>query len=512
MASTTALFTGLSGLTANARRLDSIGNNIANVNTVAYKSSRMLFAPTFSRNLSIGAMPGDVNGGANPQQIGLGTSIAGVQRNFSNGAISATGLAGDIAIEGDGFFIVRNGTEQFYTRAGAFQRNESNDLVTIAGANVQGFAVDDQFRIVEGDLVDLNIPIGTLTLAEASRNVVFNGNLSASGVVGTTGSVHESRAFYTDAGLTTLLGSPNFDLTVPGNDLYVDDGSGGTFFAIEGGAGTIITLSGIDKGGKELETLSFAFSAAPVEGVDAHGATLQDFMNFLDEALGLSDTTEEGQSLGGNVSFSNGQVIITGNEGTVQDLAIETADMVATSNGAGISQPFMWSKTGDADGESVRTSFTVYDSLGTPLTVDLTLVLQETTPGEGTTWEFLAESSDNALVDRVIGIGVVEFDANGRFISASNDAFSITRDNGAVTPLTVTMQFDSRSDSISALTDVGSRTGRRLSGRLAHRHARRFRDRRRRHHHRRVHQRPVAHARPGRARQVLQPPGSGGRW
>jgi len=456
MASTTALFTGLSGLASNARRLDVIGNNISNVNTLAYKSNRMLFAPTFSRTYSIGSAASDVSGGTNPRQIGLGTTIAGTQRNFNNGAISATGVASDVAIEGDGFFIVRNGTEQFYTRAGAFNRNAENDLVTIAGSKVQGFAVDDQFQLIEGNLVDLNIPVGTLTLAEASRNVIFNGNLNASGVVATTGSVHESRAFYTDAGLTTLLGTTNYDLTVAGNDLYIDDGAGGAFLAIEGGAGTIITLTGIEKGSKELETLSFAFSSTPVTGTDANGATVQDFMDFLDEALGLNNTTVQGQALGGAVSFSNGQVIITGNEGTVQDLAIDTSDMVATNAGAGISQPFVWTKSGDADGESVRTSFVVYDSLGTPLTVDLTFVLQETTAGEGTTWEFIAESSDNALIDRVIGIGVVEFDANGKFVSASNDAFSVTRDNGAVSPLTVTMQFDSGSDAISALTDTGS--------------------------------------------------------
>src|SRR2546426_10858221 len=130
MASTTALFTGLSGLAANARRLDVIGNNIANVNTTAFKSNRMTFAPTFSRNFSLGTAPSATNGGTNPGQIGLGVSIAGTQRNFSNGAISATGVATDVAIEGDGFFIVDSGGEQLYTRAGAFTRNQQNDLVT----------------------------------------------------------------------------------------------------------------------------------------------------------------------------------------------------------------------------------------------------------------------------------------------------------------------------------------------------------------------------------------------
>ncbi len=118
-------------------------------------------------------------------------------------------------------------------------------------------------------------------------------------------------------------------------------------------------------------------------------------------------------------------------------------------------------KTGQANGESVRTSFVVYDSLGTPLTVDISMVLQTTTPGVGSTWQFVAESNDNddtsaadAFVERNIGLGVLEFDANGKFVSATNQAFSITRTNGAISPLTVNMNFATSTDAITALTDT----------------------------------------------------------
>ena len=456
MPSTTALFTGLTGLATNARRLDVIGNNIANVNTTAYKSSRISFAPTFSRNFSLGTAPGSATGGSNPSQTGLGVTVAGTQRNFSNGAISATGVATDVALEGDGFFITNVGGEQMYTRAGAFQRNQDNDLVTITGGRVMGYGVDANFNILDGNLVELNIPVGTLTLAQATRNVQFNGNLNASGTAATTGSIHVNRAFYTDAGLTTPLAAANLDLTVVGNDLYIDDGAGGSFLAIEGGAGTIITIDGVEKGGQDLGTHSFAFSATPVTGVDDYGTTLQDYMDFLQDVLGLDNSTINGEALGGGLSFSNGVITVTGNEGTVQDLAIETGDIVATNNGAGISQPFVMSKTGDADGESVRTSFIVYDSLGSPLTVDLTMVLQSTTAGGGSTWEFIAESGDNDALDRVVGLGVLTFDDTGAFTSASNQAFSVIRTNGATSPLTINMDFDTGTNSISALTDTSS--------------------------------------------------------
>ena len=458
MASTVAMFTGLSGLAANARNLDVIGNNIANVNTIAFKSNRMIFAPTFSRNFSLGTAPSDNTGGTNPGQIGLGVSIAGTQRNFTNGSISATGVPTDVAIEGDGFLIVEKAGERFYTRAGALQRNQANDLVTISGAKVMGFAVDEQFKIIAGNLVELNIPVGTLTLAEATRSVSFNGNVNASGVVATTGSIHETAAFFSDAALTIPMDGTE-DLTAV--DLYIDDGAGGSFLAFEGGEQAIVTVSGIEKGGKDLGSHTFGFmtsAQAAAAGVDEFGTTMNDYLAFLDKVLGLDASTIGGETLGGGITINAaGQIIITGNEGTVQDLDIDNADMsvtyAGTPAGSPLDQPFIMTKSGSADGESVRTSFIVYDSLGTGLTVDLTFVLQSTTPNAGSTWEFVAESSDNDSLDRVVGLGVVQFDANGRFVSATNQSFSMVRTNGAASPLTVSMSFDDGTDAITALTD-----------------------------------------------------------
>ncbi len=468
MASTTALFTGLSGLATNARMLDVIGNNIANVNTVAFKSNRMILAPSFSRNFSLGSAPSAQTGGTNPGQVGLGAVTAGTQRNFNDGSISATGVATDVAIEGDGFFIVDFSGEQRYSRAGNFQLNSNNDLVTIAGAKVQGYGVDAQFNIVTGTLVDLNLPLGTLTLAEATRNVNFNGNLNASGVVASTGSIQESRAFFTDALLTPgteMTGAE--DLTAIGTDLYISDGAGGSFLALEGGADAVVTLQGVEKGGKDMGTATFAFSTNPavVATVDDSGTTMNDFLDFLDEYLGLDrpvpPPVDPTAWLNAATAINAaGQIVITGNEGTVQDLDIETADVVVTYAGtpigSPISQPFVMTKAGQANGESVRTRFVVFDSLGTPLTVDLSFVLQATNPSQGSTWLWAAESTDTDSLDRFLAKGQVDFDANGRFVSATNQAFSITRNNGAVDPLTVSMNFDTGTDAISALTDTTS--------------------------------------------------------
>jgi flagellar hook protein FlgE len=456
MASTTALFTGLSGLISNSRRLDVIGNNISNVNTTAFKSNRMQFTPTFSRNFSLGTAPGSSTGGTNPGQVGLGVTVAGTQRNFNNGAIGATGVATDVAIEGDGFFIVDVAGTRHFTRAGNFVRNPSNELVSQSGARVMGFGVDEQFNVIEGDLVPLSVPVGTLTLAEASRNVIFNGNLNASGAVGTTGSVHTGRAWFTDAAMTVPVDAST-DLTT--TDIWMSDGAGGSVLAFDGSANPkTITISGVEKGGKDLGSKTFAFNATAVAGADGFGTTLGDFTSFLEDVLGLDQTPVGASSnLGGNVAINAaGQIVITGNEGTVQDLGLETADFVVSSPGAGSGQPLVLTKTGSANGESVRTSFVVYDSLGTPLTIDLTFTLQDTSASGGTTWQFVAESNDNDAASRLIGLGEVTFDASGRFEAATNQAFSIIRTNGAVSPLTVNMDFNSGTDAVSSLTDAAS--------------------------------------------------------
>jgi flagellar hook protein FlgE len=459
MPSTTALFTGLTGLNVNARRLDVIGNNIANVNTTAFKSARMMFESLAPRNFSLGSQPNESSGGTNPNQVGLGAMVAGVQKNFSNGAITTTGVTTDIAIDGEGLFAVDLAGERLFTRAGALQLDQLNQLTTIDGGKVLGFGIDENFNVVPGQLVDFQIPVGTMTIAEETENATFIGNLNASGAVATTGSTHDAGAFFLDAALTPgNHPTAGLDLTVGANDLYISDGLGGSTLAIDGGAGTILTVNGVEKGGTDLGRARFAFSATAVAGADAIGTSLGDFMDFLEEYMGLDNSNVGGENLGGRVSFdgATGVMTVTGNEGVDQQLLFESTHITASNNGAGSTQPFVMTQTGDADGESARTSLVVYDSLGSPLTVDLTMVLQSTTTGVGTTWTYIAESSDNAALDRIVGTGTLDFDFNGNLVSSSNSTFTVQRDNGAANPVTVEMQFQSEPGDLTALASTTS--------------------------------------------------------
>lgn len=136
-----ALFTGISGLTAHQQMLDVTANNIANVNTTGFKSSRTVFQDTLSQTVqgAAGARTAPVQtGGTNSIQIGLGVKLAGTEMNMGQGANQATGVGTDLMIAGDGFFAVQKAGQVTYTRSGAFHLDTEGHLVTSDGAIVLG--------------------------------------------------------------------------------------------------------------------------------------------------------------------------------------------------------------------------------------------------------------------------------------------------------------------------------------------------------------------------------------
>lgn len=135
------LFTAASGIAANQAKVDVISDNIANINTVGFKSSQINFETVFSKVLSAGAAPSDDVGGINPMEIGLGVAVGEIGRNFDNGSIQTTGRTTDLNIQGEGFFTMQNYDGQvFFTRAGNFSTDANGFLVNPAGLKVIGTA------------------------------------------------------------------------------------------------------------------------------------------------------------------------------------------------------------------------------------------------------------------------------------------------------------------------------------------------------------------------------------
>lgn len=173
-----ALSTSLTGLAAAETTIDVVGNNLANSNTVGFKSSSAVFATQFLQTQSLGSKPTDTNAGTNPRQIGLGTMVGAITPDFTQGTIEISTNSMNMAIQGDGFFIVQGSAgEQLYTRNGIFSLNSGNQLTTITGNRVLGYGVDPDYNIDATQLVPLTINLGGDVVAEATENVYLEGML-----------------------------------------------------------------------------------------------------------------------------------------------------------------------------------------------------------------------------------------------------------------------------------------------------------------------------------------------
>jgi flagellar hook protein FlgE len=133
------MYSAISGMQGFAAKLDVIGNNIANVNTVGFKSSRVDFSDILSQTITGGSAPSNALGGTNPQQVGLGVKVSGIDMLFTQGADQFTGNNLDLAINGDGLFVVSRGGHEYYTRAGNFTLDKSHNLTLPNGAIAQGY-------------------------------------------------------------------------------------------------------------------------------------------------------------------------------------------------------------------------------------------------------------------------------------------------------------------------------------------------------------------------------------
>lgn len=451
MASTTAMLIGLTGLHANARTIEVVGNNIANVNTTAYKQNRLNFSNLFSRTFSEGSAPADTLGGTNPFQVGYGVKAAGTQRNFSNGSIVASGDARDLAIEGDGFFQVKRGTETYFTRAGNFRPDAQQYLTLPSGERLQGYGVDTQFNITPGALGDLRIPVGSLTLAEATRNVKYRGNLNANGTLPTSGSSINLRGTATDgfrtiAAATPPPTAPNL-LEASTRLIDIEDpalpSSGTSLFAV----GQSLEVRNAEKGNKILPSQALEISDA---------TTIADLNDFFTTALGINPAAPTPAAATPGVALDplTGILTIAGNSGTVNDLRIDATDIrLLSPSGTLLRSPFLTDKTASATGESVRSTFIAFDSLGTPVSVDLSFSL-ESRSNAGTTWRYTIESADDSDPSVFVSSGTLDFDNDGQLLTTAPVSITLNRDSsGSTTPLTFDLAFADGADRLSSLTD-----------------------------------------------------------
>jgi len=185
-----AMNSGVSGMRNHQVRLDVLGNNIANVNTIGYKGQRVNFQNQFSQTLRGGAAPSNGLGGTNPSQVGLGMTVGSIDLIMSQGALQVTGRATDLAISGEGMFILNDGTQNVYTRDGQFDFDKQGNLIKVSnGFRVQGWNATEVNGVPVVNTArppePIIVPKSTSIPPKSTDQLTFSGNLSSKAKVPT---------------------------------------------------------------------------------------------------------------------------------------------------------------------------------------------------------------------------------------------------------------------------------------------------------------------------------------
>jgi flagellar hook protein FlgE len=261
-----SMFSAVSGLKSHQTRMDVIGNNIANVNTTAFKSSRTTFQDAYSQLLSAATAPGATTGGTNPKQVGLGMSIASIDMMTSRGAMQPTDRPLDLYINGDGYFLVETESGLRMTRAGNLSLDTEGNLVNSNGYRVLGW--DRALMLVDptgaGNVVaPVNILVppesitdysgiaidkyGLITALDATGARVDLGRVAIAGVPNPEALTQEGNNLYSASGnsgvLNFVLAAGQYTFTTGGTNIYVGSPGSGTVGTLVSG---VLEMSNVD--------------------------------------------------------------------------------------------------------------------------------------------------------------------------------------------------------------------------------------------------------------------------
>ena len=296
-----SMFSAVSGLRNHQARMDVIGNNIANVNTVGFKSSRVTFQDMVYELTRAASAPSEGLGGSNAHQVGLGMMVRSVDTLMTQGSLESTGKSTDLAIQGEGFFVLDTGQGKVFSRVGAFDVNLKKDLVDPAtGYYVMGWESGNNAAkpgVIDPSMspTHINIPMGQLMLAKGTSNVTFTGNLDADEATGyianATVQVYDSQgtahnltfAFEKQAAANTW----NYTITTVAPTGITSGGSGTLIFNADGSIDNEIVID------PETSTIP-ALVIDPGNGAEPVNVTL-DFARSIQFASDKSDIAAQYQ-------------------------------------------------------------------------------------------------------------------------------------------------------------------------------------------------------------------------
>ncbi|KKO19138.1 MAG: hypothetical protein DCC43_01740 [Candidatus Brocadia sp.] len=358
-----ALYSGISGIRAHQSMLDIIGNNLANINTYGYKSSRLLFSDMLSQTIATGA-----NG--NPMQVGKGVKLANISSDFSTGSMDATGSVYDLGIEGEGFFVVSNGDKNFFTRVGAFELDGNNVLIDKSSS----------YKVTDTNGNEIIVPINSTVSGQATSVVTVEGNLdnaltsSEAEVLIMTTSLEESSVAAT---ATTAL-----------NDLDSN--------ATDYSDGNTIIIRGTKSDGSSIPTTTFTY------GLANDGTTVGDLISVINTAFSGDATASLDAS---------GKIVLKADTAGNDELTLVLDDGSAVGSGETTWENHAFK------GSTVEKTATIYDSQGGSHLVQLKFTKQM-----DNLWDLTAfmDSSDGTFASGDNTITDITFDDNGNFISSGD--------------------------------------------------------------------------------------------
>ncbi|MBN1505468.1 MAG: flagellar hook-basal body complex protein [Sedimentisphaerales bacterium] len=415
---TYALSSGVTGLQAHQRMLDVAGNNLANLNTTAFKTSRITFEELLSQTVEQGSQPTDRVGGTNPEQIGSGVGVSGITPNTEQGSIVNTGSPLDVAIEGTGYFVVSDGEQYLYTRAGAFGIDAAGRLVDPStGYRVQRIGLtgeSDGFQVA-GDS-SIRVPYDVALPAKATSQISVSGNLSSDASSTPLTQVLTSNLHYTYDGGREPTDAIELD--------QLDQFSGGSGLGGQLGTGETgtITISGYQPDGSSLSSgLSFTVTDS---------TTLGDLIDHLNNQV-LNGVT---------ASLVNGRIRVTDDQ-----TGYSKSDISFSYAGDGELQTPAYFEVTTVGGDEVKNiNIAIYDSQGGKHVLSAALVRTDTM----NTWDMVLTS----ITGNVESISTGNRRINGLAFNAQTGAFAgvptgvdpqfvITFDYDVLHPQTIVMDL-----------------------------------------------------------------------
>jgi flagellar hook protein FlgE len=413
-----ALSAGVTGLDAHQKMLDVAGNNLANINTTAFKASRVTFEELLSQTLEQASQPTDRAGGTNPQQMGSGVGVSGITPDTGQGSIVNTGNPLDVALEGEGYFVVSDGEQYLYTRAGTFGVDERGNLVDPStGYRVQRIGVTgelDGFQVA-GDS-SIRVPYDVALPARATSEITLAGNLSSDASNEPRAQVMTSNLTYTYNGGTEATETTEID--------QLDQFSGGSAAGgqLDVGETGTITISGYHKDGTAYgDGLSFTVSG---------DTTLGDLVDHL------NDNVLDGAT----ASLVSGRIRITDNE-----TGYSKSDIALSYSGTGaLTAPPYFELTTVGGDEVKNVNIAIYDSQGGKHVLSAAFVRTDAI----NTWDIVLTSVTGDISSispdnrRINGL---TFNAQtGAFAGLSGEVapeFTMTFEHDVAHPQTVRMNF-----------------------------------------------------------------------